>query len=94
MIKYIFTLLSVFILSNSYSQQAEPEKKEGGNNTYEIKGVIIGLQDTSVMLAYYFGGKQYATDTTNVVNGKLTFSADQKLDGGIYLLVLSDGKYF
>ena len=59
MIKYIFTLLSVFILSNSYSQQINLEdnlinSKE--SNIYEIKGEIIGLKATSVMLAYYFGG--------------------------------------
>ena len=46
-----------------------------------------------MILAYYFGGKQYATDTTEIVNGKLTFSADKELDGGIYLLVLPEGKY-
>ena len=61
---------------------------------YKISGEIKNMEDTTVILAYYFGGKQYATDTADVVNGKLTFSADQKLDGGIYLLVLPDGKYF
>ena len=59
---------------------------------YKISGEIKNMEDTTVILAYYFGGKQYATDTADVVNGKLTFSADQKLDGGIYLLVLPDGK--
>ena len=72
MIKYIFTLLSVFILSNSYSQQINLlQSKE--NNTYEIKGEIIGLQDTSVILAYYFGGKQYAADTAFSKNGSFIF---------------------
>ena len=52
------------------------------------------MEDTTVILAYYFGGKQYAADTTEIVNGKLTFSDDKELDGGIYLLVLPDGKYF
>ena len=61
---------------------------------YKIRGEIKNMEDTTVILAYYFGGKQYATDTADVVNGKLTFSADKKLDGGIYLLVLPDGKYF
>ena len=61
---------------------------------YKISGEIKNMEDTTVILAYYFGGKQYAADTTDVVNGKLTFSADKKLDGGIYLLVLPAGKYF
>ena len=52
------------------------------------------MQDTTAILAYYFGGKQYATDTTDVVKGKLTFSGDKELEGGIYLVVLSGGKYF
>ena len=51
------------------------------------------MQDTTVIMAYYFGGKQYASDTINIVNGKLTFSGEKAL-GGIYLLVLPDGKYF
>ena len=93
MIKYIFTLLSVFILSNSYSQQINL-LKSNENNTYEIKGEIIGLQDTSVMLAYYFGGKQYATDTAFSENGKFIFKGDETLDGGMYLIVLPNQQYF
>ena len=61
---------------------------------YKIKGEIKNMQDTTAILAYYFGGKQYATDTTDVVKGKLTFSGDKELEGGIYLVVLSGGKYF
>ncbi|MBT6013976.1 MAG: DUF5106 domain-containing protein [Flavobacteriales bacterium] len=93
MIKYIFTLLSVFILSNSYSQQINL-LKSNENNTYEIKGEIIGLEDTSVILAYYFGGKQYATDTAYSENGKFTFSGEESLDGGMYLIVLPNQKFF
>ena len=52
------------------------------------------MQDTTVILAYYFGGKQYATDTTEITNGKLTFSGNKELEGGIYLMVLPGGKYF
>ena len=44
---------------------------------YKIKGEIKNMQDTTAILAYYFGGKQYATDTTDVVKGKLTFSGDK-----------------
>ncbi len=61
---------------------------------YKIKGEIKNMQDTTAILAYYFGGKQYATDTTDVVKGKLTFSGDKELEGGIYLVVLPGGKYF
>ena len=61
---------------------------------YKIKGEIKNMQDTTAILAYYFGGKQYATDTTDVVKGKLTFSGGKELEGGIYLVVLPGGKYF
>ena len=46
------------------------------------------------MLAYYFGGKQYATDTALVNNGKFIFEGDKILDGGMYLIVLNDQQYF
>jgi hypothetical protein len=72
-------------LSNIFNQQ---------KNGYEINGEITGLKDTSVMLAYYFGGKQYATDTSVVTNGKFSFKGDKELKGGMYLVVLSESKYF
>ena len=46
------------------------------------------------MLAYYFGGKQYATDTALVNNGKFIFEGDKIFDGGMYLIVLNDQQYF
>ena len=65
--KFILILcFSVFFIS-SFSQG------------YKISGEIKNMQDTTVILAYYFGGKQYATDTTEITNGKLTFSGDKEL---------------
>ncbi|MBC8266150.1 MAG: DUF5106 domain-containing protein [Flavobacteriales bacterium] len=61
---------------------------------HKISGEIKNMQDTTVILAYYFGGKQYVTDTAVVTNGKFTFSGDKQLDGGIYLIILPGGKYF
>ena len=46
------------------------------------------------MLAYYFGGKQYATDTAFSKNGKFIFKGDETLDGGMYLIVLPNQQYF
>ena len=45
-------------------------------------------------MAYYFGGKQYAKDTALSKNGKFIFKGDEKLDGGMYLVVLPDQKWF
>ena len=82
-------LFSILLNAQNVSELLS-KSKEG----YKISGEIKNMEDTTVILAYYFGGKQYATDTTDVVNGKLTFSGDKALGGGIYLLVLPGGKYF
>ncbi len=65
-----------------------------GKEYYKIKGEIIGLQDSTVILAYYFGGNQYATDTADVIDGKFTFEGNKELKGGMYLVVLSESRYF
>ncbi|MBT5090584.1 MAG: DUF4369 domain-containing protein, partial [Flavobacteriales bacterium] len=88
-------ILCLIIASLSYSQNKFGKKKINKEVIgYTISGKIEGLQDTSVMLAYYFGGKQYATDTTEVVNGKFSFEGKRELQGGMYLVVLADQKYF
>ena len=61
---------------------------------YKIEGEVVGLQDTEVILAYYFGGKQYAKDTTESKNGKFIFTGKERLDGGMYLIVLPEQKWF
>jgi len=86
---FIIIIFLTITSNKSYSETFIYEE-----NGYKIVGEIKNMQDTSVILAYYFGGKQYASDTTNIVNGKLTFKGDKELKGGIYLIVLPDGKYF
>ena len=61
--KLIFFILIII----SYSTLAQTSK-------YKIEGEVTGLQDTEVILAYYFGGKQYAKDTAISKNGKFTIS--------------------
>ena len=88
-------ILCLTITSLSYSQSKFSQKKTIqeviGHN---ISGEIEGLQDTSVMLAYYFGGKQYATDTSEVIDGKFSFKGEKELQGGMYLVVLANQQYF
>ena len=86
---FIFFSLSLITKAQNLSELLSSSK-----DGYTISGEIKNMEDTTVILAYYFSGKQYATDTTDVVNGQLTFSGDKALGGGIYLLVLPDGKYF
>ena len=88
-------ILFITITSQSYSQSKFGEKKITQLLTgYNISGEIEGLKDTSVMLAYYFGGKQYATDTAEVINGNFSFKGEKELQGGMYLVVLSNQQYF
>ena len=84
-----FIFLSVSTTAQTFSNLFKQQKKG-----YEISGEITGLKDTSVMLAYYFGGKQYATDTAAVTNGKFSFKGKKELKGGMYLVVLSNEQYF
>lgn len=61
---------------------------------YEIKGVVKGVADTTCMLAYYFGDKQYAKDTAEIdANGSFVFQGSEALKGGIYMIVFPEGKY-
>ena len=88
-------IVNLTILSLSYSQSKFGNKKINQEViSYNISGEIEGLQDTSVILAYYFGGKQYATDTAQSVNGNFTFKGKKELKGGMYLVVLPNQQYF
>ncbi len=61
---------------------------------YKINGEVKGLVDTTVLLAYYFGGNQYAKDTAYSTNGKFVFEGEKELLEGMYLIVLPNQKYF
>ena len=90
----ILLSLCVLTLSISINAQNLSELLNKNKSAYKISGEVVGLQDSSVMLAYYFGGKQYATDTAQAVNGKFIFTGDKELKGGMYLIVLPNQKYF
>ena len=92
--KKVLLLFTIISLSFSGVSQTLAELLQQKKAGYKISGTIEGLKDSTVMLAYYFGGKQYATDTAKVVNGKFTFEGKKKLAGGMYLVVLSESKYF
>lgn len=57
---------------------------------YKIKGEVIGLQDSSVILGYYYNGNYYATDTAHVIDGKFIFEGNKELKGGMYFVMLSE----
>lgn len=63
---------------------------------YEIKVEIDGYQQSELYLAYYLGDKQYIQDTVpRAKNGSFTFSGEEALPGGIYLVVMApDNEFF
>lgn len=62
---------------------------------YSIKVKVNGLKDTVLMLGNHFGDKQYVTDTVRIDSkGQAIFSGNEKLNGGIYLAILPNKKYF
>ena len=105
--KILFVTLSILITSTSICQDSDMSipkidifkpkdktKKVATAGGYKIEGYVNGLQDTSIILAYYFGGKQYASDTAYSKNGNFTFSGEKALPGGMYLVVLPNQQYF
>jgi len=85
MIKQLFfTLAFLTIFNVSFSQDA-----------YKIDGQVKGLSDTTCMLAYYYGDKQFAKDTADIdATGKFVFSGDESLEHGMYMVVLPGDNYF
>ncbi len=71
-------------------------KAVGQKTGYELEFNIKGCQPGNVVLAYYYGDKQYIKDSTKCdVNGKFVFKGDEALAQGIYMAVMPpDNKYF
>lgn len=83
-------LLFTLIICCAYiSASAQPTNH---NINFDIEGCKPG----NVVLAYYYGNKQYIKDSTRVDgSGKFAFKGDGLLDEGIYIVVLPpDNKYF
>jgi len=84
--KLLITCFSVAVLSGaSYAQ-------DGG---HRIKVTVDGLKDTTCYLAGYYGKKQYYKDTSAFNSkGVCIFEGKDKLDGGIYSVIIPGNKYF
>lgn len=72
-----------------------PRSHAGGESGHKITLKIQGLKDTTVLLAYYFGAKQYIKDTADIDSkGVAVFQGSEPLPAGIYMAVLPDKSYF
>jgi len=64
-------------------------------NGHEIKVKADGFKGHKCLLAYHYGPKQYIQDTVEVTSDWIVFKGDEKLKGGIYLVVFPpENKYF
>lgn len=62
---------------------------------YDIAVKINGLScDDELLLANHFGDKQYLKDTAECSNGIFHFKGEEKLESGVYLIVLPKKNYF
>lgn len=97
-----FLLLMLVLAAGSLSLPAIAQKKgqtkaaqAAAKDAYRYQITIHGLRDTTCFLAYHMGDKQYLADTAKVDgNGKMVFTGRETLDGGIYMVVLPNRKYF
>jgi thiol-disulfide isomerase/thioredoxin len=78
----LFTLLCCAFISS---------KGQGHNITVKIDGV----KDSTLILGYYFNQKMLVKDTTYIQpNGSYTFTGNDKLEEGLYIIYLQDQTYF
>jgi thiol-disulfide isomerase/thioredoxin len=84
-----FLLSFLFIISVFVSTQAQ-------SAGYDIQIKVDGYEPDTVYLGYFYADKQYLKDTTaRGEDGYFRFQGDEKLDGGIYLVVMPpDNKFF
>lgn len=55
--------------------------------THDLRFSIKGMQDSAVLLIYYYGSQQYIKDTIPLVKEKLTLKGDSLLRTGMYAFV-------
>lgn len=83
----IYLLFSLLFITKGISAQVK--------NGYTISGVLKGYKDTVCYLGYHYGDKQYIKDTTSIDSkGSFVFKGKDKLDGGIYLIISPEKRYF
>ncbi len=62
---------------------------------YRISVKIEGLTEGDVLLAYHFGDRQYLQDTARMEQpGVYVFEKEERLDPGMYLVVVPGQKFF
>ena len=84
MMKKLLLIISVALLT--YSGYAQKHK---------IEVQVKGLSDTTLLLGYHYGEKKLVADTIRVDSkGRGVFEGDSLLDGGLYLVLTPNLRYF
>lgn len=91
-------LLPVTVLLLAFSSptaHTRPHTWHPGTPNYDLMIKVKGLADTTVLLAYYYGDKQYIKDTFDVNSkGEIHITGEDTLGGGVYMIVMPDKNYF
>jgi thiol-disulfide isomerase/thioredoxin/exonuclease VII small subunit len=88
-------ILSLFALCLIMASSINPSYAEDRKPGFRIEITVDGLEADRIFIAYHLGNKQYIQDTVEVKNGLAIYEGDERLDGGIYLIVLPpDNNYF
>lgn len=92
--KVMSFLCFVFLVNMSIIAQ-KPITKSKSSGGFSIQGKILGLQNTDVYLAHYFGSNQQVIkDTANVdALGNFIFKGTEDLPKGLYLISYDKSKY-
>ena len=81
---FLFIIAFFSFLSLSFAQEG-----------YEIKVHIEGFENDTLLLGYQYADKQYIKDTVLREEDGFTFSGDELLDCGMYLIIMPpENKYF
>lgn len=91
--KRILGILVLSVLVNFSYAQKKPVATNGNKMNIEVQ--VKGLKDTTLILGYHYGSKKLVSDTIRVDSkGKGVFKRDTLLDGGLYLVLTPNMRYF
>jgi thiol-disulfide isomerase/thioredoxin len=85
MMKKFTTILLCFLIAGGIFAQ---QTSKGKGNVMDIKLTVKGLENSTMILANYYGDKQYVKDTIKFdQHATIVLKADTMLPGGVYLAV-------
>ena len=86
--KKITTILLCFLIAGHIFAAGGEKAPKAGGKGMDIKLTVKGLENSTMILANYYGDKQYVKDTLKFDrNGNIVLKADTMLPGGVYLAV-------